>query len=255
MEDERYRQDGFGQYNELQDNSIMEQFEEEPIQVTLPEKSKKMGKEMLSLLLVAAMVLCTAAWCLWSGIKGLFFAPVHPMEEIFTGMIKGEVYEGDIIYASRECCSLKHTINLIPVGTEHFYLMYAENMDKIILIRAPKGWDKDFANDTVNLVSEKARGIVRKLDYEIQTNMSNANSGEIQVETQLYLDLMGNKICYLQIFTGISLIFCSVFLVLFTKKEGMADKERQKKKFRDGLFIVFFSITMIFLVYLLNMAG
>ena len=97
--------------------------------------------------------------------------------------------------------------------------------------------------------------MIRKLDYEIQTNMSNANSGEIQVETQLYLDLMGNKICYLQIFTGISLIFCSVFLVLFTKKEGMADKERQKKKFRDGLFIVFFSITMIFLVYLLNMAG
>ena len=149
MEDERYRQDGFGQYDELWDNSIMEQFEEEPIQITLPEKSKKGRKEMLSLLLIAAMVLSTAVWCLWSGMKGLFFAPVHPMEEVFTGMIKGEVYEGEIVYASKEYCSLKHTINLIPAGTEHFYLMYALEMDKVILIRAPKGWDKNFTNDLV----------------------------------------------------------------------------------------------------------
>ncbi len=256
MEDERYRQDGFGQYDELRDNSIMEQFDEEPIQVTLPEKSKQSGKQILSLLLIAAMVLWTAVWCLWSGVKGLFFAPVHPIEEVFTGMIKGEVYEGDIVYASKEYCSLKHTINLIPVGTEHFYLMYTSEMDKVILIRAPKGWDKNFTNDMVNLVSEKARGIVRKLDHEIQRKMvSNAESVEIQVETQLYLDLMGNKICYLQIFTVISLIFCSIFLVLFTKKEGIADKEGPKKKFRDGIFIVFFLITMIFLVYLLSMTG
>ncbi len=254
MEDERYRQDGFGQYDELQDNSIMEQFEEVPIQVTLPEKSKKSGKELLSLLLIAAMVLWTAVWCLWSGMKGLFFAPVHPMEEVFTSMIKGEVYEGEIVYASREYCSLKHTIKLIPAGTEHFYLMYAAKMDKIILIRAPKGWDKNFTNDAINIVSERARGIVRKLDSEIQRKMaSNDNSGEFQVETQLYLDLMGNKICCLQIFTGISLIFCSIFLVLFTKKEGISGKEGEKTKFRDGLFTVFFSITMIFLAYLLSM--
>lgn len=256
MEDERYRQDGFGQYDELWDNSIMEQFEEEPIQITLPEKSKKGRKEMLSLLLIAAMVLSTAVWCLWSGMKGLFFAPVHPMEEVFTGMIKGEVYEGDIVYASKEYCSLKHTINLIPAGTEHFYLMYASEMDKVILIRAPKGWDKNFTNDAMNLVSERARGIVRKLDYEIQRKVvSNAESVEIQVETQLYLDLMGNKICNLQIFTGISLIFCSIFLVVFTKKERTADKEGQKKKFCDGIFIAFFFVTMILLVYLLNMTG
>ena len=238
MEDERYRQDGFGQYDELWDNSIMEQFEEEPIQITLPEKSKKGRKEMLSLLLIAAMVLSTAVWCLWSGMKGLFFAPVHPMEEVFTGMIKGEVYEGEIVYASKEYCSLKHTINLIPAGTEHFYLMYALEMDKVILIRAPKGWDKNFTNDEIQ----------RKV-------VSNADSVEIQVETPLYLDLMGNKICYLQIFTGISLIFCSIFLVVFTKKERTADKEGQKKKFCDGIFIVFFFVTMILLVYLLNMTG
>lgn len=256
MEDERYRQDGFGQYDELWDNSIMEQFEEEPIQITLPEKSKKGRKEMLSLLLIAAMVLSTAVWCLWSGMKGLFFAPVHPMEEVFTGMIKGEVYEGDIVYASKEYCSLKHTINLIPAGTEHFYLMYASEMDKVILIRAPKGWDKNFTNDAMNLVSERARGIVRKLDHEIQRKVvSNADSVKIQIETQLYLDLMGNKICYLQIFTGISLIFCSIFLVVFTKKERTADKEGQKKKFCEGIFIVFFFVTMILLVYLLNMTG
>lgn len=257
LEKEEQEQNGFGQYEELLDDSRMEQFVDEPIRTTLPEEPKKKGvKEVLSLLFVVAMVAWVSIWSLWSGIKGLFFSPVHPLEEVFSSMVKGDVYEGEVAYASKEYCYLKHTINLIPAGTEHYYIMYASEMDKIILIRAPKGWDKEFTDDVWNVVSRQERGIVRKLDYDVQKELAaDAGFGELCVDTHLYLDLMGNRMCYMQIFTGVSLIFCSIYFSVFTKKQEKVTKEAVESSpvllFASALFIV----TMVLIIYLLNMAG
>lgn len=257
LENEEREQNGFGQYEELLDDSRMEQFTDEPIRTTLPEEPKKKSvKEVLSLVLIVAMIAGVSIWNLWSGLRGLFFAPAHPLEEVFSGMVKGDVYEGAVAYASKEYCSLKHTINLIPAGTEHYYIMYAAEMDKIILIRAPKGWDKEFTNDAWNVVSRQERGIVRKLDYDVQRELaSDAGFGEICVDMQLYLDLIGNRMCYMQIFAGVSLIFCSIYFSVFTKKQEKLTREAVKSS-RVMLFVfVLFFITLILLIYLLNMAG
>ncbi|MDE5863817.1 MAG: hypothetical protein K2H34_05670 [Lachnospiraceae bacterium] len=255
LENEEQKQSEFGQYEELLDDSRMEQFEVEPVRTTLPEEPKKKGvKEILSLLFIAAMVGGVSLWCLWSGLRGLFFAPVHPLEEAFSGMVKGDVYEGEVAYASKEYCSLRHTINLIPAGTEDFYLMCAPERDKIILIRAPKGWDKEFTNDAFNVVSRQERGIVRKLDYDVQREMA-SDVGELCVDRQVYIDLMGNRICYMQIFAGASLIFSIIYLSIFVKKQEKVTKEAVESSPMTVVAFVLFFVSLIMLLYLLNMAG
>lgn len=171
QENEAWKQDSFGKYDGLKNDDRMAQFEEKPYVVSMPEKTgktKKGAKYMFSAIFLIVMLIIVTGWCLWSGIRGLWLTTPHSMDEIFTNMVKGDVYEGEISLASKEYCELKHTINLIPAGTEHFYLIYSPEMDKVIVLRAPKGWDKDFSDDALNQLSLQERGVVRELDHKVK---------------------------------------------------------------------------------------
>lgn len=251
--------DGFHGYEELKDDDFMNQFEEQPYVTSMPEPAKKGFKEIVSLVLILLLFGGVAIWCLVSGTKGLFGANTHTMDEAFTNVIKGDVYEGTISYISPEFCELKHTINLIPAGTEHFYLMFSPDGTKVIPIRASKKWDTQFVGDSVQTVSLQERGIVREMDYKVRKELSSivtafAEEG-IQVEPALYIDLNTNKLSVLQIIIGISIILCAVYFAITGKRaDGTIIKEALHSPITLFMTVLLF-ITFGGIIYLLNMVG
>lgn len=161
-------QDGFGRYEELRDDNLMSQFEDEPYVTRVEPPKKKSFKEKISFAIFFLMIVGVSGWCLISGVRGLLLAPVHSMDEAFTKLVEGDVYEGTIDYITPEIGELKHTINFIPAGTEHYYLMYLEGVAKAVPIRVPKKWDKEYTGNAAMEVSLQARGIVREMDYDVR---------------------------------------------------------------------------------------
>lgn len=252
------QQDGFGQYEDLRDDSVMRQFEETPVVTSTPQVSKKKSaKEWFGIIFLAVMAIGIIVWCLWSGLRGLFFAPVHEMDEVFSSAVKGEVYEGSILYASKEYGSLEHTINLIPAGTEYFYIMYAPTLNEAILIRAPKGWDSGFSSDLLNPLSLQARGMVRELDYEMKKELSEtaAAFGEegVHFESTLYLDIMVNQICIMQLFVGIIFPLSILYFRYLLKANGDVETGMAFKQPLAVTVSLLFFASMLMLIYLLNM--
>ena len=144
-----------GEYENLQNDNFMEEFGEQPYVSSMPEPEKKDFKGNAAIICIVLLFGFSAAWCLFSGVKGLFLATPHSMDEAFTNLTKGGRYEGEISYISPEFCEFKHTINLIPAGTEHYYLMFSPDGEHVVPIRASKTWDNQFAGDSVQMVSLK----------------------------------------------------------------------------------------------------
>ena len=258
LSNEFSNKDGFHGYEELQNDDFMNQFEEQPYVTTMSEPAKKGFKEIASLVLILLLFGGVAIWCLVSGTKGLLLANTHNMDEAFTNVIKGDVYEGTISYISPEFCELKHTINLIPAGTEHFYLMFSPDGTKVIPIRASKKWDTQFVADSVQTVSLQERGIVREMDYKVRNELSSivtafAEEG-IEVEPTLYIDLNTNKLSVLQIITGISIILCVIYFTTIGKDVNVNTIKGSVSSSPLALFmLVLLFVTFGMLIYLLNM--
>lgn len=251
--------DGFEGYEELRNDDFMNQFEEQPYVSSMPEPAKKSFKEKASISFILFMFVFVTGWCLLSGVKGLLFANTHSMEDAFTNIAKGDVYEGGISYISPEFCELKHTINLIPAGTEHFYLMFSADGKHVVPIRASKKWDKQFIGNSVQTVSLQERGIAREMDYKVRDELSSIvtafQAEGIQVESSLYIDLIADRLCILQIITGISLIVCVIYFTVIVKK-GVEDSLKSSFSNLTALFMMaLFVVTFGMLIYLLNMVG
>lgn len=251
-------QSEFGMYDELQTNDIMNQFDDTPYVSETKEPEKKSIKDILLIALGLVMFLGIAGWCLVSGAKALFLAPVHPMEEAFTNLVKGDVYEGTITCISPEIGELKHTINFIPAGTEHFYLMISADGTTVIPIRASKKWDTQYATMEWFDVSLQERAIVREMDYKVKNELMSdiitafAEDG-IHMEQTYYLDLNANKMGVLQIIAGIAIILCITYFGIIAK--CMKNDNGMITTVIGGVMLVIGFVAAGLIIYLLNMVG
>ena len=251
-------QNEFGMYDELQSNDTMNRFDDTPYVSKIKEPEKKSIKDILLIALGLVMFLGIAGWCLVSGAKALFLAPVHPMEEAFTNLVKGDVYEGTITCISPEVGELKHTINFIPAGTEHFYLMISEDGTTVIPIRASKEWDTLYATTEWFDVSLQERAIVREMDYKVKNELMSdiitafAEDG-IHMEQTYYLDLNANKMGVLQIIAGIAIILCITYFGIIAK--CMKNDNGMITTVIGGVMLVIGFAAAGLIIYLLNMVG
>jgi len=213
-------------------------------------------KDILLIALGIVILVGISFWCLISGVKTLFLAPIHPMDEAFTNLVEGDVYEGTISCISPEIGELKHTINFIPAGTEHFYLMISEDGTTMIPIRASSKWDTLYVSDNWFDVSLQERGIVREMDYKVRSELMSDIASifiaeGIQFEQKYYLDLNANKIGALQLFAGIALIICILYFAVFAKR--LKEDDNTKKSAIAGVVYALGFISLILIIYLLNM--
>lgn len=209
------------------------------------KKSSKLAAVFLILLFGSLIVF----WIV-SGLQGLFFAEKHPMDDVFNGAVLKDRYEGQIKLASARICSLTHKINgLIPTGTEHFFLIYAEDMSSAVFVRADKSWDDAFTSDLLNSVSIDGKGIVRKMDYKVKNEMSEfvaaASQQGMQIQQEVYIDLISDRMCWLQLVDAVLLPLCILYYYFYLKHnpsknnsiEGEASSDMQPEGQRgDSLF-------------------
>lgn len=180
------------------------------------------------------------------------------MEEAYTNLVEGDVYEGTITCISPEIGELKHTINFIPAGTEHFYLMVSEDGSTVIPIRVSKKWDTLYANSDWLDVSLQERGIVREMDSQIKieciSSLAPAFAAEgIQMEQVYYLDMNVDKMGWLQIFAGLSLLICIVYFGFIAKR--IENDRSIVTTVSSGVMVVLLFLSAVILIYLLNMVG
>lgn len=253
-----YIENDFAPYDESQIDTIMQQYDERMNNLKTEEPKMKGWKDRFWSVLGIIFFVVIGGWCLGSGINALFIAPVHPMEDAFTNLVEGDVYEGNITCISTEVGELKHTINFIPAGTEHFYLMVSEDGNTIIPIRASKEWDDQYTGLAWQEVSIQERGIVREMDYKVKGELMSelatvfAEEG-IQFEQTYYLDLNANKLGALQIFAGVALILCVIYFTVVSKRLD-EDGKPFKTAVAGGLLVLGF-VSLAIVIYLLNMVG
>lgn len=241
---------------ELKSNDMMNQMDDAPFVVQPKEPKKKSVVEMFAIIIGLIMIVGLAGWCLMSGVNAMFLATEHPMEEAFSGLVKGDVYEGMISCVTPEVGELKHTINFIPAGTEHFYMMVSEDASKVILVRASSKWHDLIADGALVEVALQERGIVREMDYKVKHELvsniiSSLSAQGIEVEQNLYLDLNANKMGILQLFAGISIIVCALYFAIIARK-GNGNGNELKTSAPVGILML---VTGGVIIYLLNMVG
>ncbi len=258
MNESDVRENEFGKYDDLYNQNFSNEVEETPYVSAVKEPEKKSLKDKVLIALGLVIFIGIAVWCLVSGAKALFFAPVHSMEDAFTDLVEGDVYEGTITCISPEVGELKHTINFIPAGTEHFYLMVSEDGTSVVPIRASKKWDTLYASTDWLEVSLQERGIVREMDYkvksELMSDIAAAFTAEgIKVEQSYYLDLNANKMGTLQIVAGIAILLCIVYFGFFANR--VKNDNGTFSVTINGIMLVLGFVAACLIIYLLNMVG
>ncbi|MCR5206531.1 MAG: hypothetical protein K6E47_16000 [Lachnospiraceae bacterium] len=161
---------------------------------------------------------------------------------------EGSDYENPLI-------SMKHTINgLIPIGTEHYFLIYNDSETKALYVRADEDFLIDFYKEldasTTNGVPKgvKLTGRIRELDSDMKHELYDFNYAladyGINVITDgnevLYLDLTTKFQSILRILVALSLTIAVVSFLIVAKRNTYPNNQ--------GLNNILGVLAVIFLV-------
>lgn len=165
---------------------------------------------------------------------------------------KGEVCEFTAQYAS-EALETSHSVNLIPVGKEHYYVVVSDDDIVKYLVRAKPSWIKKHftADGTAIGNGQKIKGVLTRMDYDNKDEIQKMNAqlaglGERAnyLSTSLYIDMRYKEFGWLRIFSGIGFVAMLV-LTRFATVSGL-NQGRSPLKFVFGLVIIGVAILMLY---------
>ncbi len=175
---------------------------------------------------------------------------------------KGDVCEFSSVYAV-EALEIKHSVNLIPTGKDHYYLMIAsDNSVAPFLVRAkPSFIEKNFVGGIAMLGSQKIKGKVTRLNYKAASEVSSINSkllaeslissGE-ELDKYYYIDMRYKEFGGLRILCGIG--FAALVAVGFIGgRSGTLGKGGNK--LLGGVFLILTLGLLVLMLYTLSMSG
>ncbi|MDE6731340.1 MAG: hypothetical protein K2J77_00495 [Oscillospiraceae bacterium] len=203
---------------------------------------------IISLIVVGLMML----FLIGSGVAAIAKGGAVPLD---TAQ-KGEVCEFTAQYAFK-AFEISHSVNLIPTGSEHYYLMYSSDGTVEYLVRAKPSWIKKRFGASGLAVgnSQKIKGLVTSLDYEIKDEVRELNA-EMQsehigtVSASYYIDTRYKELGWMRIFSGIGYSGIFLFMRLATVN-GML----HGNKFLKGVFAVVFLGISVMLLYTISVGG
>ena len=143
---------------------------------------------------------------------------------------RGDVCEFTALYAG-EILEMKHSVNFIPTGKEHYYLAVSDDGVVRYLVRAKPSWiAKHFGdNGLAESGGVTVKGSVVRVDYEmikeinelnVQLMKSEAITDNEKLSTNYYIDARYKEFGLLRILCGVGLIVVGV-LVFFGVQSGM----------------------------------
>ncbi len=139
-------------------------------------------------------------------------SPKHMNMETAVTLHKGEYVSADVMYSSSEFCTYNHSINLVPIGKEHFFLIISDDFSKCYAIRADKSWGDHFDKVVAkSLNGEKLDGYVTGLKYKVQNELKRYlvdinNSGmDVDCDTVIVIDTLAKRYAWFHIAEGLFL--------------------------------------------------
>ena len=205
---------------------------------------------MVKKIFIAVILLVMFGYFAWSGISPLF-AKLDPisLSAAFDGTAeKGDYVEGDILYCTSEMVEVTHTAGFIPIGWEHYYFIYNDEVDSCIAIKADKNWyEKEYLDGDAERIPIK--GAVKLLDFETQKELQEAfaylHGNEQPQFSTLYIDMQSDRY---GIFTIISLAVMIGLAVCFVLL-GNVDV----KSIIGRLVMILFFADLAFMLHILAM--
>lgn len=174
---------------------------------------------------------------------GIVFAVICLLFLIVTGAVsllkngsvspeaagRGDVCAFTAVYAG-EVLEMKHSVNFIPTGREHYYLAVSEDGLVRFLVRAKPSWiEKNFGSGGVSVTGVTVKGRIVRTEYEMIKEINELNirllqNGTIEsdeaISTNYYIDARYKEFGLLRIICGVGIIVVGV-LVFFGVRSGM----------------------------------
>lgn len=168
-------------------------------------------------------------WMAWSVVTGFSGITQTKTEEPTKYSKEGTLCEFEVGYAM-EVHKLKHVIlGFIPVGTDHFYLVFTEDSLNPLLVKASPSWyEKNFDSEGEARGTITIRGEVREFYYKSKTNIRSLNSKlaelGVSVSTKNYIDSDYRVTYILRLLTAAFLLSAAVVAVVTFTRIGQVSK-------------------------------
>lgn len=207
-------------------------------------------------------VLILALFMLVTGFVTVFKSDSVPVEDAD----KGDIVEFLPAFAM-ETLTLKHSVNLIPMGKDHFYLMMTVNGDldaSIVpfLVRAkPSYIEKNFPDRVLSGTPEWVKGKVVRLNSKaapeiIELNSNLLKEGLITADGKMdpyyYIDLRYKEFGVYRILCGVGLAVVIVFGFIGGRSGALA---KGGSKLLSGIFFILTLGLAFLMLYILNVGG
>lgn len=204
-----------------------------------------------SKLFTVIFVLILVGWTLYGIISGIIGLTKSSYTEPTESAEVGKLCEVEIEYAV-EVYEVKHTVNLIPTGKEHFYLCLTEEDGIPLLVKAKTSWyNTNFDYDGIAYVPVKVTGEVMKMDSKLIKDLSDMNkqiNSELgfSISTAKYISSNYKTLYMLRLVSGLFNIAAAAALLIMLNR-GVNAKIVPVPVFAAFLlmgFVVFFGETV-----------
>lgn len=143
---------------------------------------------------------------------------------------KGTLCEFDADFTMK-AFEINNSINFIPIGKEHYYIMTAENDEDFVpfLVRAKPSWiekhfdieeDPDVEAGMAKSGSVKVKGVVSSINHEVRSDVSKTSAQlaklGVNVSSTLYIDARYKEFGILRILSGAAIAVLAVLSILGT---------------------------------------
>lgn len=142
---------------------------------------------------------------------------------------RGDVCEFTAVAAGK-VLEMKHSVNFIPTGKEHYYMAVSEDGVVRFLVRAKPSWiEKNFGSSGVSVTGVTVKGRLVRTEYEMIKEINEINirlmqNGIIEsdeaLSTSYYIDARYKEFGLLRIICGVGIIVVAV-LIFFGGRSGM----------------------------------
>ncbi len=141
-----------------------------------------------------------------------------------ASLTKGSYVEGVVYYASDEVLEVSNSLNfLIPMGKEHFFLIFNDDFSRCVAVRADKNWSAQFGEEGFNVDGVPIGGVVKDLDYDQQREMNEVvqtlqGYGITITAATYYIDLLAYRYAIFTLIALVILVLLIIGGILIVKK-------------------------------------
>ncbi len=166
-----------------------------------------------------------------------------------AALSEGTYVEGTAHFASGEFLEVKHTVNFIPTGYDHFFLIFSEDMNRCVVVRADKDWAEEFSEEGFG-ENAPVSGFVKDLDHDVQKELLSITQQADYPLTAAgyYIDTLAYRYALFTILAVAAAVGAGLGIFFLLKKGA------QRSLWAKLLYIVILA-DMCFIIHILAMLG